>query len=237
MPLTISHPVAVLPLKRLGLPLSAMVAGSLSPDFEFLLWLRPHRAFFHTPAGLILACLPVSLAMLWVYHGLWAPAAKAWLGLDPPGERPQELFRLKAGLRTWILIGVAVLVGAFTHVAWDAFTHQSGWVVRHVSALSLSIGPVHVYKALQHGSSLLGLAILGGMALRRREALAAIPRERLIAAAAFLLIISALAIASAAGHHNLTLQRFVGIVVIRFFAIGMLAVTLASAYQLRIAHK
>lgn len=32
MPVTIAHPAAVLPLRGLGLPLSAMVIGSMAPD-------------------------------------------------------------------------------------------------------------------------------------------------------------------------------------------------------------
>ena len=32
MPLTPAHPAVVLPLQRLGLPLSALVAGAVAPD-------------------------------------------------------------------------------------------------------------------------------------------------------------------------------------------------------------
>jgi hypothetical protein len=52
-------------------------------------------------------------------------------------------------------------VGAFSHVVWDAFTHQDGWVVERVPALSASLLPgVRVYKVLQHASTVVGLSLL-----------------------------------------------------------------------------
>ena len=58
MPFTVSHAAAVLPLRRYlpGLPLSAMVIGSMLPDFGFLI---PHmdRNLSHGFGGLFLfAC-------------------------------------------------------------------------------------------------------------------------------------------------------------------------------------
>ena len=35
MPFTVSHAAAVLPLQRLGLPLTALMIGSMAPDFGY----------------------------------------------------------------------------------------------------------------------------------------------------------------------------------------------------------
>jgi hypothetical protein len=66
---------------------------------------------------------------------------------------------------------VSVLVGASTHLVWDSFTHASGAAVGALSVLQARI-PVagfyhpHLYKVLQHASSLLGVAVLAFMAVR-----------------------------------------------------------------------
>ena len=44
MPLTLSHPAAVLPLRGLDLPVTALVAGSMVPDVPlFLGWTRGYE--------------------------------------------------------------------------------------------------------------------------------------------------------------------------------------------------
>ena len=66
---------------------------------------------------------------------------------------------------------------AATHIAWDSFTHAGRGVVAHVPALSapvLQVGGVDigVYKVLQHGSTVVGLAVLvyvAARAVRRLE--------------------------------------------------------------------
>ena len=44
MPLTIAHPAAVLPFRHSRLPISALVIGSLAPDFEYFLHLHANFA-------------------------------------------------------------------------------------------------------------------------------------------------------------------------------------------------
>ncbi len=51
MPLTIAHPVAVLPFRRLGLPMAALAIGSISPDLEYLFHLSPKSNISHTASG------------------------------------------------------------------------------------------------------------------------------------------------------------------------------------------
>jgi len=67
--------------------------------------------------------------------------------------------------RRLALIVVSLVLGALTHLVWDAFTHPYGWAVRHVSVLSLTLietpyGALRVYKVLQHGSTLVGAILL-----------------------------------------------------------------------------
>ncbi|QWC85882.1 DUF4184 family protein [Nocardioidaceae bacterium] len=36
MPVTVAHPAAILPLRRLGLPTAALAAGAMAPDVPLL---------------------------------------------------------------------------------------------------------------------------------------------------------------------------------------------------------
>ena len=84
MPFTPSHAAAALLLRRAfrTLPPAALVLGTLSPDFEYLLRLAPRGRFGHSPEGLLLFCLPASLAAWLLYLRLIRPALRELL---PPG--------------------------------------------------------------------------------------------------------------------------------------------------------
>jgi len=64
MPFTISHAAAVLPLSRTGLPLAALMIGSMSPDFAYFLPNGP-GVLSHSVPGLFKFCWPTAL-LVWV---------------------------------------------------------------------------------------------------------------------------------------------------------------------------
>ncbi len=64
----------------------------------------------------------------------------------------------------WVLAPLSILVGAWTHLAWDSFTHADGWMVPRIPALS---APVSFFSytgelchVLQYACSVFGLAVL-----------------------------------------------------------------------------
>jgi hypothetical protein len=165
LPFTLSHPAAVVPFRKF-LVLSAAVVGSLAPDFHYFLNLGPYWHFSHTIKGAFLFCLPVGLAVLWIFHAIMK---RPLLGLAP--ERHQSrLVAFAPPFRWWpagrfALIVFSMLVGIGSHIVWDAFTHEHGLFVRNVPDLrapALQEFGSHrpVYVLLQHGSTLLGLALL-----------------------------------------------------------------------------
>jgi hypothetical protein len=160
MPLTPAHAAAAWPISRLlpALPLEALVLGTLVPDFQYFLELAPRGRFAHSPSGLLLFCLPVGLATWEVYRHLVRPAC---LTLLPRGLRPKADAR-HVGL---LSLAGAILLGAASHSAWDSFTHARGWGVRRIPALSTPVhlavfGGVPIFKILQHGSTILGMAVV-----------------------------------------------------------------------------
>lgn len=138
----------------------------MAPDFRYFLYLAPHGHFSHSIKGIFLFCLPVGLAVLWVFQKLMKLPL---ISLAPP-DHQARLAGLAAPFRwgpakRFALILLSLLVGTITHLLWDAFTHDRGFMVRNLPDLrthALEEFGSHrpLFNLLQHGSSLLGMALL-----------------------------------------------------------------------------
>lgn len=168
MPFTPTHVLAVVPLHRL-LPLSALAVGAMVPDFPLYFPVGITYETTHSAAGLVTACLPLGLALYLLFERvLRAPLA----ALAPPRWQAVLLGTPRApGWRPLALAALALLAGAVSHVVWDAFTHQGRWGTQWWPALNavISLGPIAApgYSWFQHGSSAVGLPLLGWLAWRR----------------------------------------------------------------------
>ena len=166
MPFTASHAAVAAPLARRGLILSAVVAGSMAPDFEYFLRLSLISRWGHTLPGVLRFTLPAGLAALWLFHALLKGPL---LRLLPPILRP-SLSPLAAPfpwrpLRRFVRVILSLLAGIGTHVLLDAFTHEHGPVVERLPVLNLPLlatpfGILRLYQALQCALSVLGAALL-----------------------------------------------------------------------------
>lgn len=167
MPFTLSHCAAILPFAGRRLPLSALAIGAMSPDFEYLIRLRAQTEISHTWPGLFTFCLPIGLFVLWIFQRV---VKRPLATLLPEtlstriAAQPCEFPFLPA--RRFLLLAACIALGAATHIIWDAFTHPHGWGVQAFPILQKTLpiessqGSPHVYRILQHGSTLLGLALL-----------------------------------------------------------------------------
>ncbi len=174
MPFTLAHPALVIPLSRWPrvFSLAGLVVGAMSPDFEYFVWMQPKRTIGHDITGVLLLCLPSSLALLWVFDR-WIKRPLVEIAPDSararlPAFRQPLPFRPGKSL---LRLVVSILVGAYSHLAWDAFTHQHGWFVERIPILQaevLRIGnrSFAVWNLLQHGCSLIGLALIFYWCLR-----------------------------------------------------------------------
>jgi hypothetical protein len=166
MPFTLAHPAAVVPLRKLSfLHTVPLIIGSLVPDLPYYL---PERLGHmlgetHNLTGLLTICLPLGLGILLGILSLRDPlttllsARARWVCV-------QALERFTSHTRRELVAILSILTGAWTHLAWDSFTHQDGWMVARVAALS---APVHIFgwqtemsHLLQYLSSVFGLAVL-----------------------------------------------------------------------------
>lgn len=166
MPFTVSHVAAVLPGVRTVLPTAALVVGAMSPDIPYFLPRGPWTLPTHTVGGIVLWAPLLGAVVVLAWYLLLARPAYAFAP-DPLRRRLPERIGARArlcSLRGIGLVYVALVIGAATHVAWDAFTHNDGWVVERTPALLRTVawlpGELAAYRWLQYLSSVVGLAIL-----------------------------------------------------------------------------
>ncbi len=169
MPFTLTHVLAGVPVARVWSTRGvtpALLIGCMVPDWPLFFSYGPNYATTHSFSGVVLACLPLGLALtiiFWLF--LWRPL----YDLLPKGVRerlttrttPADLF----GLRVISRMSNAVMGGAFSHIVWDAFTHRGAWGVEMIAPLRsvwLTVAGIEIrgYSVLQHGSSLIGLPLL-----------------------------------------------------------------------------
>ena len=183
MPFTLSHAAAVLPVRRTGVVVSAFVAGTFGPDFEYFLRLEPRSRFGHHWPGVLLFTLPASLFALWLFHTFIKRPAAALL----PGTIERRLAPCLGdfefgGIDRFARIVLSIGAGIATHVFWDLFTHRYTWatqqwpgLLREISLPWVGVRPL--YNVLQHASSIVGLAALAVWFIGWLRATAAMPRD------------------------------------------------------------
>jgi hypothetical protein len=167
MPFTISHAAAAILLNRRGLVTSALVIGSMVPDLAYFVHFKGfNRDLGHSIQGLFIFCLPVGLVILLVFHKF---VKRPLFALLPPFHQRRLLPYLEGlPLKSWRFIIRSLLslaIGTLSHLAWDSFTHDDGFIVENVTALRQTIleiagTRIYAFSILQHGSTILGLAAL-----------------------------------------------------------------------------
>jgi Domain of unknown function (DUF4184) len=168
MPFTLSHAAAIIPFARRGLVFSALVVGSMAPDFVYFTEFSPGSSFSHSIPGVFFYCVPAGLIVLWLFHFVLKRPMASLLPASHQRRLVPWTKRFSFGpYRHFFLIIVSLIIGGLTHIIWDSFTHPNGWAVEHFPALSFTVqvtwfGPSHFYRILQHGSTVFGAAVLLG---------------------------------------------------------------------------
>jgi hypothetical protein len=179
MPATFpSHAAAVLPLK-LWRPRwfdgVALVVGSTAPDLAYPVAGLVSLPETHAPAALLWFCLPVTLLLARLTR-----LASPWVATHLPAGGTLMLRDYGALARArphWYVTAASALVGSATHLAWDAFTHDSagGHLTVPLAVLQRDLAGVPAYRWLQYASTVVGAAVAAALFVR-------IGRQRLIRA-------------------------------------------------------
>ncbi|MGJ0388709.1 DUF4184 family protein [Microbacterium sp. CGR1] len=184
MPFTPSHALVALPFIRTPLVPAAIAIGAMTPDLPlFVRGVGLEYSFTHTFANVVWTAL-VAFVLFLVWRVVLRPAvgelAPLWLAERIPAGWSRsgvEAAGIAVGVgskRPWypVLLAVSLILGVLSHILWDLFTHEGRWGVDALPALDELWGPLTGYKWLQHGSSVIGLLIIGVWAvlrLRRSE--------------------------------------------------------------------
>jgi hypothetical protein len=158
MPFTLSHPAAVIPLRRLGLPMSALVFGSMVPDVPLYLGSRSGYTFNHSIAGVLTTDVASTMVALWVW---FAYVRDAMVDLAPDAVRSRLAPRVRLTARQWSLAPLAAVIAAAIHVFWDLFTHADQWGGENVEWLQTDHLGMAGIRWSQYGSAVLGLLVVG----------------------------------------------------------------------------
>jgi hypothetical protein len=189
MPFTLTHVLAVVPVAAAWpkkLPVSALVIGSMIPDFPMFFPFIPQSYYFvaHSLPGLFTACLPAGLIFFILFQAVMKRPLYALLPIYIQ-RRTSTLVRstLRPNIADIALVMLAILLGAWTHIGWDDFTHADRWGAQmipwlHSRALTLpGHAPITGAKLMQYLSSIIGLPILAVVLAYWLKLQPAIPAE------------------------------------------------------------
>ncbi|MFH8802933.1 DUF4184 family protein [Streptomyces sp. NPDC017936] len=174
MPFTLSHAAAVLPAVRTDgtgrgpLVPAVLVAGAFSPDMTYYAASAVSGAMefgdvTHSFAGVF----TVDVLVAWALVALWLLVREPLVALLPRRRQartatltrcgaPRARVRPSALLRWY----ASAVLGALTHVVWDAFTHLDRWGMRLFPVLGEKVAGSPLYWYLQYGGSAVAAVVI-----------------------------------------------------------------------------
>jgi len=171
MPFTPCHAALALPLLRLSpryLSGTALIAGSMAPDFEYFFRMETNGIHGHTIPGIFYFDVPVVILLSFLFHNIVKNSlidnAPVWIR-----TRLQVLRRFDFNdyfKTNYIAVIVSAVLGTMTHIFWDAFTHKTGYFVHLFDSFyarnNLQFAGLNIplYKLLQHLSTWVGFVII-----------------------------------------------------------------------------
>ncbi len=142
--------------------MTALIVGSVTPDFEYFMRMRVESIYSHTWTGLFWFDLPLGFLLTFIYHYI----VRNSLICDSPRFIKKRLSRYmdfswgQYVRHNFFTVIICLIIGSASHIFWDAFTHPHGDFVRMIPTLRESttlLGvTVKYYRILQYISSTLG---------------------------------------------------------------------------------
>lgn len=170
MPFTFSHPAIVLPLTflpRQSYSLTGLIIGSLTPDFEYFIRMRVQSNYSHTFYGLFWFDLPLGLLLAFIFHNVVRDSLFKSLPtiLKSRVQKFTEFDWNTYFRQNKFVVFASILIGAASHLFWDSFTHDHGYFVQTIPALTNTVDlfgrQIPTFKIIQHSSTLFGGILIG----------------------------------------------------------------------------
>ncbi len=163
MPFTFSHPAILLPFfKNKKYSITALIVGSMAPDFEFFFRMRTQSEISHTFLGLLMIDLPLAIIVTFLFHGI---IKRPFLANSPTFIKSRlvelnhsnwfEYFR-----KNKLVVFLSFFLGAFSHFLLDSLSHWDGYMVQRVIFLNKVFFSFPLYEWIQYSSSVIGLIIV-----------------------------------------------------------------------------
>lgn len=169
MPFTFSHPAIILPLTYLPkrwFSLTGLIIGSLMPDFEYFLRMKIKSDFSHTLEGVFLFDLPLGIVTAFIFHNI----VRNNLFDNLPYILKSRVIVFKNFnwniyfKKNWLVIIFSIIIGTFSHILWDSFTHDTGYFAQKFEVLIQSVElfnkKIPILKILQHLSTFIGAFVI-----------------------------------------------------------------------------
>jgi hypothetical protein len=170
MPFTPAHSAIVLPFLKIKperVSATALVIGSMAPDFEYFFKMSVSGQHSHTLLGILYFNIPVTILLSFLFHGVVKRNLIANLPVFFQYRFHSLLvlnFKEHFKRYYWAVITSAAL-GSFSHIFWDAFTHNDGFFAQRISFYKYVVIPFDgvrypLFYGLQHISTYVGLTIV-----------------------------------------------------------------------------
>ncbi|MFC9127327.1 DUF4184 family protein [Streptomyces sp. NPDC057099] len=180
MPFTLSHAAAVLPAVRTDgtgrgpLVPAVLVAGSFAPDMTYYAASVLSGAMeFGDVTHAFWGVFTVDVLIAWALVGLWLLMREPLVALLPRARQGRVAALVRCGAprarATPALVVrwyVSAVLGALTHVVWDAFTHLDRWGMRLFPVLGREVAGSPLYWYLQYGGSAVAAVVIAVFVVR-----------------------------------------------------------------------
>ncbi|MGR4851584.1 DUF4184 family protein [Streptomyces sp. LARHCF252] len=180
MPFTLSHAAAVLPAVRADgtgrgpLVPAVLVAGSFAPDMTYYAASVLSGAMeFGDVTHAFPGVFTVDVLIAWALVGLWLLMREPLMALLPRARQGRVAALVRCGtprarvtpslVVRWY---VSAVLGALTHVVWDAFTHLDRWGMRLFPVLGREVAGSPLYWYLQYGGSAVAAVVIAVFVVR-----------------------------------------------------------------------
>jgi hypothetical protein len=168
VPFTFSHPAIVLPLTirdKKTFSATALVIGSITPDFEYFANFAQRSLYSHTWPGVFWFDLPVAFVLLYLYNNY----VRNPLIDNLPFFLKKRFLRFKkvnggfSFFHNYRVVLISFIIGIVSHLFWDKLLHKS---------VSFVEEPWDYYPFFWDGNSVIGAIVIAFMIYRLPKAAA-----------------------------------------------------------------
>ena len=168
MPFTFSHPAIILPLikKFTWISATGLIIGSMAPDLEYFSRMRILATYGHLWWDGLVFNILISLFYCFIFHFFVRNVLIDHLPnmFYQRFHDFQELNWIDYFKANSLGVIISIIIGIYSHLFWDAFTHEWGFFVQQIPFLQstwFDFGyELKGYKFLQYFSSIIGLILI-----------------------------------------------------------------------------